>query len=141
MFEHQGLLADLENRLLGKVCGRLEELARLGENWDSYGGLPPTEVALAAARDFIRDIVHEFAPALGWKVDPFVVAPLSDGGVQIEWRTPRREIELEVGPRGEIGYLLIDRSSEAPQFEEKDDVTRRVALALVGTVLASGSKD
>jgi len=83
---------------------RLDELARLGEDWDSYGGKPPTAIAISTAHDLLAGIAERWTgsdPDLLW-----AMAPLSDGGVQLEWRAGVGAIEVEIDPTGRLSYLV-----------------------------------
>jgi hypothetical protein len=66
---------------------------------------------------------------------PYAVAPVSDGGVQLEWRSSPLEIEVEVGPLGELGYLLIDGRVAERRFEEQGNVPTQPVLDLVTLLL------
>ena len=62
-------------------------------DWDSYGGLPTTPKAIAAAEQV----------ALSMREGRFVAVPCSNGGVQIEcFDDPRWEIEIS--PDGRQGW-------------------------------------
>jgi len=60
---------------------------------------------------------------------------LADGGVQIEWRTGEREIEVEIGPDGSFGYLWIESGSSGQHFDEAGNSTLDNVADLVGQVL------
>ena len=62
-------------------------LRRLPPNWDTYGGAPPAEAALQAARCWLD--------CIAW-------VPCSDGGVQLEWRQQGREHEIKFMPDGTV---------------------------------------
>ena len=64
-----------------------------------------------------------FGSRAGAAVRPYSVAPLADGGVQIEWRGPGGIVELEVGPAGELGYLFAKDQVSGSQGEETDDAS------------------
>ena len=125
----------IADRVLAEAEDRLAELATLKSNWDSYGGSAPSELALRVARCFVEDIVGKWAPVMGETVRPYVIVPLADGGVQIEWKTGGREIEVEIGPDGSFGYLWIARGSSGQRFDEADNATRDTVADLVGQIL------
>lgn len=65
------------------------ELEALDNNWDSYGGLAPTEDALSTLAQ-----LH--------------VVPLATGGIQVELRDPNdRLVEVEIDDDGIIGTVAV----------------------------------
>jgi hypothetical protein len=116
---------------------RLEKIAQLDRDWDSYGAAPIAPRAVAAGRKLIMDVADQLGADFGGKSLPFTVAPLVDGGVQVEWRGPTREIEVEIGPDEEFGYLLIVRTEAGRDFQEGDKTTRSEILDLIAQVLNS----
>jgi hypothetical protein len=80
---------------------RIAECSLLPENWDSYGGRPPSFDTVLAAIDLIDAIPQHDPPR------PRVV-PLSTGGIQLEWKVGRRELDIEVGPDATYRYLKFD---------------------------------
>lgn len=72
---------------------RLNELARLGPDWDSYGAPPPTEAALAAA-------------------DRLMFVPTGEGGMQIELHKGGIDIDVTVSDVGKINYVYISGEVE-----------------------------
>lgn len=82
----------------------LAEFCQLGPNWDSYGAEPITPVAARLAEEILSALP-----------EPYVFAPIADGGLFAEWRAGDRTIELEMHGDGDLGYLLVwggDRRSE-----------------------------
>ena len=67
----------------------LDRFASLKDNWDSYGALAPTQLAINSAHRLLGATMHE--PA---------VVPTSEGGVQVEWHCNGTEIELRIRPDG-----------------------------------------
>jgi hypothetical protein len=128
--EPSDLLASLE-----RTFERLVYLARLEPDWDSYGGAPPTTIAIARAGHLVITVAQRFHVSSGGHVAPFAAMPVADGGVQLEWRGVAEDIELDIGPDGAIGYLLIDRRQAERRFEEGDGLSWSEALDLVGRVL------
>ena len=110
---------------------RLRQLAELDENWDSYGAKRTTARAIFSSQSFLEEIAGELSDVVGQHGRPYVVAPIANGGVQLEWRTPHRDIEVEIGPHGELGYLLVTRADDQPIFEERDNVQWREMVDLV----------
>lgn len=129
-------LGDIPKRLRD-VFQRIEQLGDLQADWDSYGGEPPARLAIRTAHEVFRDVIGAWPALPDQRLRPFAVAPLRDGGVQMEWRTSAKELELEIGADGGIGYLLIDKRGSQREFAEGDTISRTEALDLIGLVLAS----
>ncbi len=66
---------------------RLAHLALLEENWDSYGGHPPTADAVASVREIM---------------DAIYLIPMGTGGIQIELHAAGHDFEVEVGADGRV---------------------------------------
>jgi hypothetical protein len=105
---------------LAHVLERISGIADLDEGWDSYGALPPSEVALAKTR-WLLNSLQDWLPAGIPDPGPFAMAPLSDGGIQLDWERPGLALELEVNPDGSLGYLLVEGEGEHREFLENDD--------------------
>src|SRR5690348_7087833 len=89
---------------------RLDALSKLERDWDSYDGLPPTARAIGLAS---RVIVESATNAGGAPSD---VMPLPAGGLQLIWEHQHDELQIDIGPDGALGYLMIHRGSDAPQM-------------------------
>jgi len=114
---------------------RLTQLAGLPGGWDSYGAAPPSPQAIFVARELLVAVASRFGRTVGDRVRPYALAPIADGGVQIEWRGPRAEIEVEIDPIGQLGYLLIDKQGTDRAFAEHDNPTRPELIDAVASVL------
>jgi hypothetical protein len=125
---------DRLERLLQPTFHRLTELATLPQGWDSYGADPPSPIAIATARGLVRRVAEQLGAPAGDRVKPFAVAPF-DGGVQLEWRAARAEVEIDVNADGEISYLYVDKGSAERRFEEGEFDGWRAAIDLVVRVL------
>jgi hypothetical protein len=117
---------------LRSALQQLETISALQKDWDSYGSDPPTPEAILAARQLIADAYRNS------KLVPYFVAPISGGGVQLEWRGPRREIEVELGSDGKsFSYLLIEEKGTAHRrAEEKHDVPSSQILDVIRSVVS-----
>jgi hypothetical protein len=63
-----------------------------------------------------------------------MIFPSSDGGLQMEWHRNGEELEIRVGPKGEVSAFRFDE--HAGRAEEVDEVTRSDLsrlLAVTGT--------
>jgi hypothetical protein len=117
---------------LPAACQRLTELAALEADWDSYGTDPPTNLAITTARQVLEAVAERLASAAGTDPAPYFIAPVPTGGVQLEWTGPASEIEVEIGPEGALGYLLVRREGDA----ETEQVEARVSPADVAHAVA-----
>lgn len=114
---------------------RLDELAALPDDWDSYGAPPPSATAIRQARGTLLALTEQ-PDLLGVPgVNPAHIAPLPSGGVQLEWTGPRAEIEVEIDPEGKLAYLLIAQAGEQRTFTEAKDVSAKTIVDLVTRVL------
>ena len=83
------------------IYAKMLEYSNLAENWDSYGGVPMLKKMF--------DIVNIYSKyfLLNDVMEPKVV-PVSNGGVQFEWDTNTKSLELEFTPKKEILVLYDD---------------------------------
>ena len=135
--EAVGINVELVSAEGSPLYRRLDALGEIRDNWDSYGGAPPTPMSLQAARSLLSKLDQRFGIPLRRDVSPFHVAPLPSGGVQLEWIGPSKDIEVEVGPDGGLAYLLIDRSGGERRFVEDEGVPDATVLELVADTLSS----
>jgi hypothetical protein len=112
---------------------RLTELSMLQANWDSYGASPISEKAVDRARRFSSQLVQEF-PQAG-DISPYTVAPLPNGGVQLEWRGPQRALEIEIDAAGRFSSLLVEDHETGRTYDERGRVSAAAAVDLVSQVL------
>jgi len=77
---------------------RLNELARLEADWDSYGAPPLTEAALRTA-------------------DALVFIPTGEGGVQIELHAAGAEVEVTIGDDGHVEAIYV--SGDVSEVEDE----------------------
>lgn len=86
---------------------KLDELAQLARGWDSYGAEPIAPDALVLAEALLIAVAAGGESRADGAIRPYVIVPVADGGVQIEWRGPGGLIEVEIGPDETIGYWLF----------------------------------
>lgn len=84
----------------------LDSFADLKEDWDSYGASPISQVAIDRAKEalnVLRGLTYH-------------IAPLPDGGVQLEWKSEHYYLEVVVEEDGEIHFFArqqnLSRSGE-----------------------------
>lgn len=86
-------------------------LRQLPPNWDGAGSPPPTNAALTGSVHLLRliaDMVHDTIPV------PHIV-PLTHGGIQFEWMSGSRELEIAVFANGVIEFVTAEGGN--PQLE------------------------
>ena len=79
----------------------LSRLARLQPNWDSYGSRPLQERAIEAAFYLLKLSAAAGLPS------PHI-GPVSGGGLQFDWSTQGKDLELEVLPDGGLAWLRME---------------------------------
>ncbi len=116
---------------------RLAQLTQLEPDWDSYGAAPVSDGAIAAAHEFLSLMSGQLLRAFAEHISPYTVAPLADGGIQIEWRGRRSALELEIDPAGVLSGLLMQHHETGRTYQEHDKVSSREAVDLVAQTLQS----
>jgi hypothetical protein len=114
---------------------RLDAIAKLGPNWDSYGGDPPSPRAILNAFALLQTVYASFGSRDHEHSQPQIVAPRADGGIQIEWSTLPVEIAVHADPSGTMGYLYIDRSGERPTYREVQNAPLKDIVQSIATVV------
>jgi len=112
---------------------RLAELGKLEADWDSYGALRLAPRALAAAEAIIDQVVAR----TGEQGAPRDIMPIADGGVALEWRSPRLELALNACSEGGWTSLLIERGEGERRATERYDLSDAEALALIFRVVGA----
>ena len=112
---------------------RLTELSMLQADWDSYGASPISDRAVDRARRFLFHLMQEF-PEAG-DISPYTVAPLPNGGVQLEWRGPQKALEIEIDAAGRFSSLLVEDHETGRTYDERGRVSAAAAVHLVSQAL------
>lgn len=123
-----------ESHEIGRALRRLDEISSLESNWDSYGSVPAAVEAITKARNLIANVYRTLWPTAGQNVIPFAIAPLSGGGIQIEWRSRRGAIEVEIGPTT-FGHLMVNGTGADRTFLEEDGVSESRILELIASIV------
>lgn len=95
----------------------IDVLARLEPNWDSYGGVPPSGVAISSAHGVLIALASALAEDCAASLAPWTIAPIHNGGLQLDWRGPAGTVEVEIGPDGALSYLI---EGEGGEMRESD---------------------
>lgn len=116
---------------------RLEELSRLETDWDGYGGQSPTGKAVASAARLMAAAWDRCTGSDPGQCQPYEIMPITDGGLQLEWRGESQRLNLNVGPDGAISFLHITGRGDARIYREGDDLPFGEALRLVMQVVGA----
>jgi hypothetical protein len=128
------LQESIDESLMMPSLNRLDQLAKLSRNWDSYDGDAPTAQALNTARNFLLYVQGQLG---GWQrsVRPDKVAALADGGIHLRWKGQNFEIEIESDSDGKLGYLFVDKRGEDEEYVEKDSSDWGQLVAYIAKVM------
>jgi len=88
---------------------RLEELKNLQEDWDSYGGQKISSKSIEVAEQIISET----------NIEPEFIAPISYGGVQLEYRMFYSELEIEIYSDGRLCYFLNSLAENSDEAANK----------------------
>lgn len=125
---------------LAPIFERLKEFAQLKVDWDSYGAEPVSSVALVAAFELLDAVKERLCRKVREPLPQFI-APLADGGLQLEWSGQQGEIEVEIDPSGDLGYVLIEGQETNRKFKEQHQVSLNEVLNLLSQFLSLNVKE
>lgn len=91
---------------------QIKALARLPEDWDSYGALAVQPCALDLAHRVLKVVSDALLDRPDAQLAPYHIAPMPNGGLQIEWRKGARSFELWIDPHGKLGALIVNGSGD-----------------------------
>ena len=119
---------------------QINTMATLKQNWNSYGGDPPSRAAMRTAESILQMVYTTFGSLPREQSHPQAVAPRADGGVQMEWSTPPLEIAVHVDSSGTLGYLSIDRRDRKPTYREVPSSSFNEVLQAIANVVYAVSR-
>jgi hypothetical protein len=117
-----------------EVEARFAYLRGLGPNWDSYGGDPIAEQAIADTRHLLEKVFGRFATLPTDRLRPFALASTSDGGIWLEWRYPDRSIAVLVSSGGSLDYLVTDGDGAQRRYQEAEHASVETILDRIGDI-------
>ena len=133
--------ADIVSRIsLAPSLERLKELALLEADWDSYGAQPVSSAAFIAAFELLDAVKDRLSRKVRDPLPQFI-APLADGGLQLEWSGQKGDIEVEIDPNGALGYVHIERQGTNRKFKEEHQVSLNEVLNLLSQFLSLEVKE
>lgn len=91
---------------LTTVSCQLRAIQGLSQNWDSSGGAPPKPQTLMAAQSLLQLIAANTSD-----VDKPHISPTPVGGVQFDWQSGNRYLEVEVTDPNSAHYYFEDRDA------------------------------
>ena len=112
----------------------LENFANLELNWDSYSAAQITEKAIDITKRLVTKVAERFGGGLVGCFNPYVVAPVANGGVYAEWRGPGGRLQAWIDPNGNIGYLLVLGTDDNCEFIEQDNVSLQQVLSAMAKI-------
>jgi hypothetical protein len=122
---------------LASVHERISGFVALESDWDSYGAARPSANAIRTAQQVLDDLVILYARQFGENVLPFWASPLPSGGVQLEWRSPAFELEVEVDANGRLAFLLQKGHGADAEYQEGEGASTEEIASLLGHVLTT----
>jgi hypothetical protein len=93
------------------VLEKIEGLAQLPDDWDSYGSARLQPAAMKGACRFLLEAPSNILPL------PHVTL-VPGGGLGFHWQVENRDLELEFKPTGNVEYLKTTMGAEQPVSEE-----------------------
>ncbi len=123
-----------------EALDELDDIAKLGQDWDSYGADPPSLLAIVIASNLLLIVDKEFSRLAYEQSRPQLVAPCAYGGIQIEWGTRPVEIAVHVDPSGTLGYLYTSWQGDTPEYKEVPSASWGEVLQLIANVMFTVSR-
>lgn len=96
------------------VIRRVFGVSRVPRDWDSYGSVPPTDVAADRAIDIVTHLAVYGADELLPTPDVF---PVPGGGIRIEWQNADKELAVDVLPDGSLEFLQAENAQVMAEGE------------------------
>ncbi len=110
---------------------RAETLRQLSKGWDSYQAVAPDTRSMNWALAFLRDAAGVL---LDYGIDPpvpFMVATPA-GGVQFEWSTSGRELELEIPRPTDFRFYASEHGKSREGTATRWEAIRLIRWAATG---------
>jgi hypothetical protein len=106
----------------------VESLAGLPLDWDSHGSPPVQPLAIRSAKELLLLAGTEGI------AEPTVI-PLSGGGIDLEWSSPARSLEIIIYPDGRFEYVLLNSSDDVIQEQETSAMQAHLAQLAIRSFL------
>ncbi len=118
LFRHR----DKPNDWFERCTKKLQTIAALDENWDSYGAAPPSSLSIHYAHAFLnllRLVVNASEP---------VITPAPNGNVCFEWEDKARTLSTEIDDGGVHHYYYCHIDGTESEGESADSAMIRNLL-------------
>ena len=116
------------------VENRIARLSNLQENWDFAGAQPVEPHALSVAHSLIKAALSKH-PTLP---QPFI-APLSYGGVQLDWHRTDAAVEIEISPGGQLAVTFEWASQPEKDWDREFSLDKTYAFAAIRELLSTAN--
>ena len=104
------VLSQTNPKWMDVTVSRLESLARLSEDWDSYGASRVESSRIQQAYNLLQSTMDEDTPA------PILV-PTPEGSIQMEWHTLGIELEVSLLSDTDLDVCFEDLSGTERPFD------------------------
>ena len=91
---------------IASLLENINDFEKLGENWDSHGAKRFDRIVLDEAKRCVSYLNEN----IGFV--PEAVVPMSSGGVQLEFHSKHKDIEIVVGEAGRNYSVLFGETDE-----------------------------
>jgi hypothetical protein len=98
------------------------------------GFLIPTDKARSRVLEMSALSSATFGNALGEAAQPWTMSPLDNGGLLPEWRGPRGDFEVHIGPDGQMAYVLITKCDDSREYESGRLGSSKEILRLISLI-------
>jgi hypothetical protein len=89
---------------------KIGAFANYSENWDSYGAKTINKDCIIMGIKIIKQLI-DLKSSISFEIPTPFVAPLSSGGIQMEWEQGDRYLEISISPNHSVvEYFAIDRA-------------------------------
>jgi hypothetical protein len=107
----------------------LDRISNMEPDWDSYGAEPPSDKAIRATRETLKELVGDL-------LLPSAIVPSAEGGVSIYFMSGNRTAYIETYNQGSQALVMYDQQGNTEVLELGNDINRvavgRRILAYLG---------
>ncbi len=99
------------------------------------GYLVPTKEARDRVLEMSDLLSAVFGSTIGAAAQPWTMSPLENGGLLPEWRGPRGDLEIHVGPDGQLAYVLVTEPDDEREYTGGQISSSKEVLRLISQIL------
>lgn len=107
-----------------KALTRLCHIAEMPDNWDAEGSPRPNLAIVTKTEQLLARLQGGY---LGTIPDPFV-CPVGGGGIQFEWSSPTKHLEIEILDTSTIAFLKEELTPQGESTESGEYSLSNVEL-------------